>query len=222
MARDLHLELVPGSVLALEGANGAGKSTLLRAIRGLHAHNGEVRIDGRPVATVEHEAATFGYVSQHAGPMQFESTVLRQAQPLAAAARVLGYPNVAAAATHHAIGQAGLADALSLHPMDLSVGQRQRLAIVGATAHRPPIWLLDEPTRGMDPVARRWLAQLILEHAAAGGVIVIATHDAALVAAVASHRHRVGDDQACAVTAATPHPPVNPSTAAARTPGGVS
>ena len=47
------------------------------------------------------------------------------------------------------------------HPMDLSVGERQRLAIVGATAHAPPLWLLDEPCRGMDGHGRAWLAGLL-------------------------------------------------------------
>jgi ABC-type multidrug transport system ATPase subunit len=90
-----------------------------------------------------------------------------------------------------ALTSGGLGWARNMDPASLSVGERQRLAIISATAHRPLVWLLDEPTRGMDVRSRRWVAMLLLAHAAAGGVVLVATHDSALAAAIATHRLRL-------------------------------
>ena len=70
-----------------------------------------------------------------------------------------------------------LAELADRHPRDLSVGQQQRVAVAAMLAHEPPVWLLDEPTRGADSVARDWLAERLRRHAAAGGAAIVATHD---------------------------------------------
>jgi ABC-type multidrug transport system ATPase subunit len=89
--------------------------------------------------------------------------------------------------------EAGLIQVGALHPLDISVGERQRLGLVLATLHKPLVWVLDEPSRGMDPVATAWLLARIRRHCADGGVVVFATHDTDLVAAVATHALWVGE-----------------------------
>ncbi|WP_245877291.1 AAA family ATPase, partial [Streptomyces glaucescens] len=80
----------------------------------------------------------------------------------------------------------GVADAT--HPRDLSEGQRLTLALAVVLAARPPLLLLDEPTRGLDYAAKARLAALLRELAAKGHAIVLATHDVELAAELA---HRV-------------------------------
>lgn len=177
---------VPGrSIVTLEGPNGTGKSTLLRAIRGLHPIDGAVLADGRPRDDVGSRVASIAFLSQGAGAHLPGRTVRHAIEDTCLR---LG---IDVAAAHVALAAAGLADRVDDHPGELSVGERQRLALVAATAHRPAIWLLDEPTRGMDAIARRWVACHVLAHAAAGGVVLVATHDPALAAAIATHRLRL-------------------------------
>ena len=77
------------------------------------------------------------------------------------------------------------ADLLPRHPRDLSVGERERVAIAAALAVDPAILLLDEPTRGMDAAHRAALARIVAERRARGLAAVIATHDRAFARAAA-------------------------------------
>ncbi len=185
LLRGLAFAAPPGSIITLEGPNGTGKSTLLRAIRGLHDDHAGVLVDGRARGDVGRSVRALAFLSQGAGAMLPGRSVRLAIEETC---RRLG---IDVAHAHHALAAAALADRLDAHPSELSVGERQRLALVAATAHRPPVWLLDEPTRGMDADARRWVAQHLLAHASSGGVALVATHDPALAAAIATHRLRL-------------------------------
>lgn len=186
LLRDLSMALPAGSVITLEGPNGSGKSTLLRALRGLHpAPQSVVSVDGVRRGQVGSSVPLLGYLSQQAGTMLPGRTVAE------AAAQTVERLRMPASLAWRGLVDAALADVAERHPAELSVGQRQRLAIVAATAHAPVAWLFDEPTRGMDARSRRWTAARVLSHAAGGGVVLLATHDAQLAAAVASHRLRL-------------------------------
>jgi energy-coupling factor transport system ATP-binding protein len=184
LLRGFDLNVPAGSIVTLEGPNGAGKSTLMHAVRGL-GDGACVQVDGIRRRDVGSSVQQLAYLSQGAGALlpgrsvrhAIEDTCRRLRIPIAFA--------------HEAVAAAGLADRIDAHPSELSVGERQRLALVAATAHRPAVWLLDEPTRGMDRSSRRWVACHVLAHAAAGGVVVVATHDAALAATIATHRLRL-------------------------------
>jgi energy-coupling factor transport system ATP-binding protein len=180
--RELHVVVPAGAIVTVEGRNGTGKSTLLRTIRGLQPAHGAVRIEGVDRGAVASSVALFGWMSQGIGSYLPGATVLDAACLLGDR---LGRDRARATT---AVVSAGFADRLDEHPATLSVGERQRLAFIASTSHGAPIWLLDEPTRGMDAGARRWLATHLYEHARHGGVAVVATHDPAFAAAVATHR----------------------------------
>ncbi len=172
-----------GEVVALLGANGSGKSTLLKALVGLvRPDEGEVEALGRPLAgrPVHEIARGVGLVPQNPGRLLFADRVAdevrftRRAHGLSE-----GDPGML-------LGRLGVGHLAGADPRDLAGGERQRAAIAAILAAEPPALLLDEPTRGLDAPAKAGLARLLRELAAGGTAVVVATHDAELVAACAS------------------------------------
>jgi energy-coupling factor transport system ATP-binding protein len=172
-----------GEVVALLGANGSGKSTLLKALVGLvRPDSGEVEALGRPLAgrPVHEIARGVGLVPQNPGRLLFADRV---ADEVRFTRRAHGLPEGDPGALLARLGIAHLAGA---DPRDLSGGERQRAAIAAILAAEPPALLLDEPTRGLDAPAKAGLARLLKGLAAGGAAVVVATHDAELVAACAT------------------------------------
>jgi energy-coupling factor transport system ATP-binding protein len=105
---------------------------------------------------------------------------------IAVALRAMGVPE-----QDHAARVAGVAAALDLedmlgrHPLDLSVGERERVALAAILVADPRVLVLDEPTRGMDPDRKRALARIIRARAAAGAAVLVATHDGPFAVAAA-------------------------------------
>ncbi|SEN29846.1 energy-coupling factor transport system ATP-binding protein [Actinacidiphila rubida] len=183
--RGVDLTVRAGETVALMGRNGAGKSTLLSTLVGLHAPSaGTVEAGGavphrtRPADLVRR----VGLVPQEPRDLLYADTV---AAECAAADRDAG----AEPGTCRALVAAvlpGVPD--GAHPRDLSEGQRLALALAVVLTARPPVLLLDEPTRGLDYAAKSRLVAHLRELAAAGHAIVLATHDVELAADLA---HRV-------------------------------
>ncbi len=181
--RDLSLSVRRGEVVALMGRNGAGKSTLLRALTGLTSPAaGAVRVAGAdPAALAPRQLVTrVGLVPQEAGDLLYADTV---AAECVAADRDAGAPPGTARTLLDRLVP-GLAD--TAHPRDLSEGQRLGLVLAIVLTGRPPVVLLDEPTRGLDYVAKRRLVEVLRALAADGHAIVLATHDVELAAAVST------------------------------------
>ena len=183
--RHIDLTVSPGETVALMGRNGAGKSTLLSALVGLVAPGaGSVRVGGAvPHRTPPRDLVRLvGLVPQEPRDLLYADTV---AAECAAADRDAG----AAAGTCRALVREllpGITD--DTHPRDLSEGQRLALALAVVLAARPPLLLLDEPTRGLDYAAKARLVAVLRGLAAEGHAIVLATHDVELAAELA---HRV-------------------------------
>ncbi len=176
LVRDASLELRAGEVVAVRGPNGAGKSTLLAALA-LPARDAPVTATGG-VAMVP-DASDDLFVCDTVGAECRRAD--RRAQTTDAAerfARLLG----------RAPQSPEFAALPARHPRDLSVGERRCLAIALQTLGGARVLLVDEPTRGLDPAASALVAAALRAHAAAGGAVLFATHDAEFVAAVA---HRV-------------------------------
>ncbi|MFG2529044.1 ABC transporter ATP-binding protein [Streptomyces sp. NPDC048516] len=174
-----------GEMLALMGRNGAGKSTLLATLVGMHApFSGTVRVGG----VTPHRTSPRDLL-RHAGLVPQEPRDLLYADTVAAECTAADQDAGAAAGTCRALVTRLLPDVPdSVHPRDLSEGQRLALALAIVLTSRPPLLLLDEPTRGLDYAAKARLIEVLRALAAEGHAIVLATHDVELAAEVA---HRV-------------------------------
>ncbi|GAA2402516.1 ABC transporter ATP-binding protein [Actinomadura vinacea] len=161
-----------GEIVAVAGENGAGKSTLLRCLAGLQPRaGGEVGVldrapaDGpgfwRDVVLVGDEPAWYPGL-----------TVLEHLELMASVHG--GSPRMGA---EEALEMFGLAGRRDMAPLAMSTGQRQRLSLAMALLRPSRVLLLDEPERGLDAAFRARLASILAGYAAAGGTVVMATHD---------------------------------------------
>jgi energy-coupling factor transport system ATP-binding protein len=183
VAIDFHA----GEVTALMGRNGSGKSSLLWALQGSGArHSGTVRVypdDADPAMLSSRDARRrVGLVPQSPGDLLYLSSV--QAECNAADHESARPPGACRDLLDRIMP--GIDD--GSHPRDLSEGQRLALALAVQMNAEPPIFLLDEPTRGLDERAKERFTEVIGELAQRGAAVVIATHDVEFVAQVA---HRV-------------------------------
>lgn len=184
--RDASLVLVPGRVTALVGPNGSGKSTLLRTLAGLHCpDSGRVMLGDDDVSALPPEARfpRLGMVPQDPGRHLLTESV---GDEIALALRAMGVPEGDhAPRVAHVAAALELDDMLDRHPLDLSVGERERVALAAILVAGPRVLVLDEPTRGMDPLRKRALAAIIRARAAAGAAVLVATHDGPFAVATA-------------------------------------
>ena len=184
--RDASLALVPGRVTALVGPNGSGKSTLLRTLAGLHcADAGRVMLGDDDVSALPPEARfpRLGMVPQDPGRHLLTESV---ADEIAVALRAMGVgDDERSARVERAAVALELDGMLHRHPLDLSVGERERVALAAILVAEPSVLVLDEPTRGMDPDRKRALAGIIRARAAAGAAVLVATHDGPFAVAAA-------------------------------------
>lgn len=166
--RDVSFGLGPGDALAVHGPNGAGKSTLLRLLAGLlRPAAGRLAWEGEDAFT---DPPQHGRRVAYLGHQDAVKSTFTAAENLRFAASVSGGDIDAALA---ALDLAGFADL----PVRLfSAGQRRRLALARLPLSCAPLWLLDEPTNGLDTNATVRLAELISAHRAKGGLVVAASH----------------------------------------------
>ena len=171
----LDLTIARGEVFGLLGANGSGKTTTIRMLTGLLTPTaGTATVVGFDIAR-EQEAIrrAIGYMSQKFG-LYDDLTVVENLRFYATVYGLRG------AAREERMTQ--LLDELDLAPRaqqlagTLSGGWKQKLALACATAHRPAMLFLDEPTAGVDPAARRRFWEIIYELAARGTTILVTTH----------------------------------------------
>ena len=160
--------LPEGGALILSGRNGAGKSTLLRVLAGLtRPASGRLLWDGEDALA---DRAAHGARVALLGHQDALKPGLTAAENLAFAARLSGRSVV------DALAALGLEDLADLPARMLSAGQKRRLALARVSLSAAPLWLLDEPTLGLDDAAVDQLGLLLARHRAAGGMVVAATH----------------------------------------------
>ncbi|MBB4715561.1 energy-coupling factor transport system ATP-binding protein [Streptomyces luteogriseus] len=178
----ITLTITPGETIALMGRNGAGKSTLLNSLVGLvKPSSGTVRLgEATPHRTAPKDLVRkVGLVPQEPRDLLYADTV---AAECAAADQDAGAdPGTCRALVTELLP--GVTD--DTHPRDLSEGQRLALALAVVLTARPPLLLLDEPTRGLDYAAKARLVAVLRALAAEGHAIVLATHDVELAAELA-------------------------------------
>jgi len=181
--RGIDLVLHRGEVVALVGPNGSGKTTLARHVIGaLRPSAGRVLVAGEDTRsrTIADLARTVGYVAQNPDHQLVRATARAE---IAFVLQQAGWDaRTVAQRTEEMLRRFGLADCADLPLAVLGRGRRQLVAIAAAAARQPALLVLDEPTSALDESGRALLADLLVEHAATGGSVLLVSHDLRFVA----------------------------------------
>jgi ABC-2 type transport system ATP-binding protein len=171
----LTLEIARGEVFGMLGPNGSGKTTTIRMLCGLLAPtSGEITVAGiDAVRDPEGVRRRIGYMSQRFG--LYDDMTVRENFRFYAGLYGLGRRERDAREAE-LFTQLGLTPRVRQLTGTLSGGWKQKLALACATAHRPDLVFLDEPTAGVDPAARRQFWRIIRELSAGGMTILVTTH----------------------------------------------
>lgn len=179
--QDVSFDVAPGETVALLGPNGAGKTTTVRCVVGLmRPDSGSISVLGAAPGTLHAGQGTALVpdnpdlyptlsVEEH---LRFRAQAFRVAAPF----------DEAIADAMRATGIDDIADQLG---GELSRGQRQRVMLAAAVLQRAALYVLDEPTVGLDPPALAWLENWVTAQAATGAAILVATHQIDFMARIA-------------------------------------
>jgi len=169
----VNFDLAAGDALVLIGPNGTGKSSLLRLLAGyLPAASGELLWQGVPVAKDPdlHRSRT-----RYLGHLDAVKAPLTPREDLQFWTRLHAQPD---RLVENALAAFALQELADRPGRLLSAGQRRRLALARLKVSPAPLWLLDEPTVGLDSASQKALVESIGRHRAAGGILIMATHQA--------------------------------------------
>ncbi len=184
--KNISFDAAEGEVLAIAGHTGSGKSTLIQIVAGLiELQSGSVTIDSLPVADKKIRRRV-GIVFQYPEHQLFEETVERD---IAFGPKNFGLSDAEISArVEEAMRQVGLpAELKNVSPFELSGGQKRRVAIAGILALKPKYLILDEPTAGLDPLAKKNLLGEIFDAVKKSGVtIILVSHNMEDIARFAS------------------------------------
>lgn len=176
--RDISLEIKEGEKIALVGPNGAGKSTLMLQLNGILGGGNGLRVGGLPLKKENLPVirALIGLVFQNPDDQLFSPTVF---EDVAFGPLHMGLPEVEVIARVDEalaqVGMSGFEERLSHH---LSTGQKKRIAIATVLSMRPHALVLDEPSAGLDPRARRGLIHLLRDLPI---TMLVSSHDLRMV-----------------------------------------
>lgn len=169
--RDLSFTLASGQVMALTGANGAGKTSLLRMVAGLLSPLAGEMLHDDKIITDNDRAELMHWIGPE-NPLKPQLTALEN---LRFWAQMMGAP-AARADILAALARMNLESLADTPVQYMSVGQARRTALSRLFLAERPLWLLDEPVNGLDRDTSAALVRLTHEHAAAGGMALVATH----------------------------------------------
>ena len=172
VAAGVTFALAPGEALVLRGTNGAGKTSVLRAVAGLCAYEGDVRLaaGGAPLDLGEARARHTHVLGPRDG----------LADRLTAGETAGFWSALLHGDAANTLAFAGLSGTETNFVGTLSTGQRRRLALARLIAAPRALWLLDEPLSGLDAAGRDMLLGAVADHRAGGGLVLMASHEAGL------------------------------------------
>lgn len=168
----LSFRLNPGELLHVTGANGSGKTTLLRTLCGLtRPAAGEIRWQGSTIHEIGDDyRGQLAYVG-HSNGIQGDLT---PEENLRAAAGLSGSPDTDRIVK--TLERLGLLAYLRFPAKILSQGQKRRLALARLSVQQKPLWILDEPLSALDVDSVALMTEILLEHLASDGLIVLTSH----------------------------------------------
>jgi ABC-type multidrug transport system ATPase subunit len=172
---NLDLEIEAGEIFGFLGPNGSGKSTVIRMLCGLlQPTSGRAELAGLDIVKQTEEIKKrIGYMSQRFS--LYEDLTVEENIDFYGAIYGLGKPDMAVR-RRTVVDLAGLEGRMEQLVATLSGGYKQRLALACSLLHDPKIVFLDEPTAGIDPVARREIWDLLFRLAAEGTTLFVTTH----------------------------------------------
>ena len=170
--KDLSFEVMRGEVFGFLGSNGSGKTTTLRALLGLYEPTaGELLVDGKPYAV--EDGVKLGYLPEERGLYKKEKVI----DTMIYFGRLKGLSQEEARGfSIKYLERVGLSDKAKTRLDKLSGGQQQKIQLGVTIMGDPELLILDEPTKGFDPVNRRLLMNIIEERQKAGATVVFVTH----------------------------------------------
>jgi energy-coupling factor transporter ATP-binding protein EcfA2 len=183
LLKGIDLELRSGETVGLLGRNGTGKSTFLKCLVGLlKPVSGDIRVRdvsiiGRDVADICQEIA---FLPQNPDDLLFADSVIEELHITLENHNL--HPDQLSRAPSELLANLDLTPYAETYPRDLSVGQRQRVALGAVIVQEPKIVLLDEPTRGLDYLAKHKLMEMWRRWKREGIGLLLVTHDVELVA----------------------------------------
>lgn len=172
---DVHFEVHPGEMVGLIGLNGAGKSTTMKHILGLmQPHKGEVRLQG---VTLEESSEVYrsslAFVPET--PMLYEELTVKEHLELAAMAYGVEQKDYEERVPK-LLALFQMTDKYNTFSMHLSKGMRQKVMIMSAFLVHPPLYMIDEPFLGLDPIGIRNLLDFMVELKSRGQSILLSSH----------------------------------------------
>lgn len=172
---NVSFEVRGGKIVGFTGPNGSGKTTTIKMLTGiLPPDKGEIKINGFDIKKNMIQAkSSIGYIAD--SPDMFLR--LKGIEFLNFIADVYKVSNDDRKKRVNELAERfELTDALSSPMMSYSHGMRQKLMVIAALVHNPPVWILDEPMTGLDPKSSYELKEMMREHAKKGNAVFFSTH----------------------------------------------
>lgn len=172
IVHSLSFKIMPGEIFALLGANGSGKTSTIRSLLGIYRPTaGELHINGEPYTP--ERSHLVGYLPEERG-LYVRSTVI---DVMTYFGELKGMTRSDAREFSLAyLERVGLADKANLKVKKLSGGQQQKVQLGVAIINNPKLLILDEPTKGLDPMNRKLLLEIVEEYRAKGTAVIYITH----------------------------------------------
>lgn len=172
---NMSLEVKGGEIVGFIGPNGSGKTTTMKLLTGItKADSGKITVNGYDIRKDPIKAKqSIGYIAD--SPDMFLR--LKGTEFLSLMGDIYHVPLEQRKQRISDLSEKfGLTDVLSSPIMSYSHGMRQKIMVVAALMHNPPVWILDEPMTGLDPKSSYELKNMMREHAKAGNAVFFSTH----------------------------------------------